>query len=354
MPGILRLLLLGILFPRVASAGDENRISAYYYPWYGSDGTHWREGYQGKEEGNGPLLGEYDSRSVELIQKHLAMSREFGINTWICSWWGPGSREDETLREHVLPEWEKSPAGGIPLNFCLLYEAQGLLGLDPETGIPFDSPSVNLFAGHFRWIADHYFSHPSYQHINGRPVVYLYLSRTFSGEYARALAAARAVCAARGFDVYLVGDEVYWGDPDPDRLRLLDAVTAYNMHGPRDFAGLEDLTPFIESCDAVYSRWREAAAAVGVGFIPNTMPGFDSSGVAPGAHYVIPRRLRPGAGSLSTFKAMSEMAQRYLDPALREITITSFNEWHEGTQIEPSTSGDDGVGEILRLLSGRQ
>lgn len=354
MFGTLRLLIACILLPLAVSTGSETRISAYYYPWYGSDGTHWNEGYQGKKEGLGPLLGEYDSGSVEVIRRHLGMSHEAGIDNWICSWWGSGSREDETLRSRILPELETLGQGKPNLSFCLFYEAQGLLGLDPETGIEFDSAKVNLFAGHFRWMADHYFSHPAYYRINARPVVYLYLSRTFSGDYPRALATARAVCAARGFDVYLVGDEVYWGDPDQERLRLLDAVTPYNMHGPREFEGLRDVTPFIESCDALYARWREAAAAVGVGFIPNSMPGFDSSGVAPGAHYVIPRRLRPDAGPLSTFEAMSKMALRHLDPGLREMTITSFNEWHEGTQIEPSKNGDDEAGEILKRLSGNR
>ena len=347
------LIALTVLCARI-SVGDDTTVSAYYYPWYDAEGRHWELGYEGKKEGRGPVAGEYDSRSPELIRKHLELSRGFGIDNWVCSWWGPDSWEDITLRQHVLPSLAAAEKRGEePPTFCVFYEAAGLLGLDPAAGIAFDSAKSNLFASHFRFLADHYFPHPAYRRIDGKPVVYLYLSRTFSGDYPRALAAVRAIGLARGFELFLVGDEVYWGEPDPERIRLYDAVTPYNMHGPTGYAGLTDWAPFLADCDAVYTRWREVATALGVGFIPGVMPGFDSRGVDPTAHYVIPRQLRPGAGPLSTFEAMSEMAKKHLDPSLREVTITSFNEWHEGTQIEPAREEVKSAATLLRSVFGQ-
>lgn len=350
-PAILIALAGSLPAGAIVSAGD-SQVSAYYYPWYGADGQHWESGYEGKAEGKGPELGEYDSRSPEVIRRHLADSQAFGIDNWICSWWGPGSREDETLRRHILPELEAAGRSANPVTFSIFYEAAGILGLDPETGIEFDTSKTTLFAGHFRYLADHYFSHPAYRRVEGKPVVSLYLSRAFAGDYARAIASVRAVAAARGFSLFLVGDEVYWGDPDSERIGLYDAVTPYNMHGPAEYAGLDDWTPFIADCDAVYGRWREAAAAVGVKFIPGAMPGFDSRGVDPAAHYPISRQLRPGAGPVSTFAAMAEMAKRHLDPSLREVAITSFNEWHEGTGIEPAKGEGESAGEVIGRVFG--
>ena len=343
-------ILAATLLVGTSVSGGETQVSAYYYPWYGADGNHWDLGYVGKDDGRGPALGEYDSGSPEVIRQHLATSREFGIKNWICSWWGPGSREDETLRRHALPELEAAGKTADPVTFCLFYEAAGLLGLDPGKGIEFDTAKTNLFSSHIRFMADHYFSHPSYQRVEGKPVVYLYLSRAFTGDSSRALATARAVAAARGFGLYLVGDEVYWGEPDPERIKRLDAVTAYNMHGPTEYAGLDDWTPFIKDCDAVYQRWREAAQGLGVKFIPGIMPGFDSRGVDPTAHYPISRQLRPGAGPVSFFEAMSEMAKRHLDPALPEVAVTSFNEWHEGTQVEPARGDHERAGEVVERV----
>lgn len=331
-------------------AEDNKTVSAYYYPWYGADGRHWELGYDGEKTGGGPAAGEYDSRSPSLIREHLKVSLRLGINNWICSWWGPESWEDVALREHILPTLAENEIDKNPLTFCLFYEAAGLLGLDPARGIHFDSATSAQFANHFRYLTEHYFSDPSYRRVDGKPVVYLYLSRTFGGDFRRALAAIRAIGLARGFELYLVGDEVYWGEPDRERIRLFDAVTAYNMHGPTRYAGLKDWSSFLLDCDEVYARWGGVAREAGVGFIPGVMPGFDSGGVDAAAHYVIPRQLRPGAGPLSTFAAMSDMAKRHLDPALREVAITSFNEWHEGTAIEPVLGEGERTAETGRLI----
>lgn len=326
------LLAAALLSGASAEEPTDTRVGAYYYPWYGESGRHWHHGYEGMGDGSGPALGEYDSRSSAVVRQHITWSREIGIDHWICSWWGPGSWEDETLLREVLPELD-----GVPVKFCLFYEAEGLLGLDPERGIEFDERKTESFAGHFRWMAERYFAHPAYLKIEDRPVVYLYLSRAFAGNHARALARARAACSARGFDLYLVGDEVYWHEPDPGRLRLFDAVTAYNLHGPPEFADLGDWSPFIEACDGVYQRWSAACRGVGVDFIPGVMPGFDSRETEGGdRHYVIPRVLSPGQAPDSFFAAMAKMARRHLGDRRPQVAITSFNEWHEGTQIEPS------------------
>ncbi len=338
------------------AAVDPVHVSACYYPWYDTDGRHWREGYDGIDRDDGPELGLYSSRSRETIRQHIAWSREFGIDNWICSWWGPLSWEDETLRTWVLPEISRAnedaaKRGETPLTFCPLYEAGGLLGLDPERGIEFGAVETEKLAEHFRHLARHFLSHPACYRIQGRPVVYLYLSRTFSGDYSRALARARVVTEAAGVPVYLVGDEVFWGKPDRARIRALDAVTSYNMHGPKRFSGQTDWTGFVAESDRVYADYREVAASEGVAFIPGILPGFDARGLGPeNSHYVIPRVLKPGGDSVSFLKAQGELAKAHLDPELRTVAITSFNEWHEGTQVEPSRGAGKAAGVTVRRM----
>lgn len=43
-----------------------------------------------------------------------------------------------------------------------------------------------------------------------------------------------------------LGDEVFWGQPDPARIALFDATTSYNMHAPVPYAGTGDWSRFIE------------------------------------------------------------------------------------------------------------
>lgn len=344
MKSLAAAVLLGGL---LCGEAGEVHLSAYYYPWYDADGRHWREGYYGEGTYEAPAAGEYSSRDPQVIADQIHLSRASGIRTWIASWWGPGSWEDRTLIDHVLPVLEaQDPAD--PLTLCLLYESAGLFTLDPEKGIEFTPAAAEALAGHFRHIADRYFGSPIYRRIGDRPVVYFYLSRTFSGDYTRALARARAVAEAKGFHVYLVGDEVYWGEPDRERIARFDAITAYNMHGPTPYAGREDWTAFVADCGEVYGRYREVAAELNVSFIPGILPGFDTRG----RHYSIPRELFPSAGPDSTLAAFVAMAKEHLDPTLPLVDLTSFNEWHEGTQIEPSRRGGNGA-EVLRAAFGR-
>lgn len=326
---LLALLLFG------SEGAEKPLVSAYYYPWYDADGRHWKEGFPARGTDGAPALGEYSSRSEEIIRQHISWSKEFGISNWICSWWGPDSWENQTLREHILPALN---GGSPPLTFCILYESQGLLELNKNEQIDFNAEKTERFAGHFTFLAKNYFDHPAYLRIDGKPVVYLYLSRTYSGEWEKALLRAREVVAAMGATLYLVGDEVYWGQPDRHRIRSLDAITSYNMHGPLPFASLQDWRECVDECGKVYREYREAAVAERVDFIPGVMPGFNSGG----RHYTIPREIRDGAVGDSLFSAMLRMSEPFLRSRRPRLDITSFNEWHEGTQIEPSHRGDVG------------
>ncbi|MEM1443846.1 MAG: glycoside hydrolase family 99-like domain-containing protein [Verrucomicrobiota bacterium] len=316
-------LLLGSSVLAASMEAEELSVGAYYYPWYDSDGRHWNQGYEGASAGQKPAAGEYSSRSKEVVRSHVKWTEELGIDHWICSWWGPNSWEDVTMRDYVVPTIENLEAD---LKFCLLYESAGLLGMNEGEEIELDSRSVQTrFAEHFAYLAQTYFAHEQYLKIDGKPVVYLYLSRCFSGNYAGALQLVREVVARYDFEIYLVGDEVYWGEPDEARIATMDAITSYNMHGPPEFAALQDWAPFLERSEEVYDSYRRTAKRLGVGFVPGVMPGFDSRDSG-GNHYPIPRTI---------FPQFRELAIRQLDPRLKTIVITSFNEWHEGTQLEP-------------------
>jgi hypothetical protein len=137
-----------------------------------------------------------------------------------------------------------------------------------------------------------------------------------------------------------VGDEVYWQQPDRERLRLFDAVTAYNMHRSQpdifeDFAG---------KIATHYNLWSTAAAQQGTGFIPNVIPGFDDTAVRPEAqHPIIPR-----SQTLFTDQLESSLSLTNTPPHM--IMITSWNEWHEYTSIEPSKEYGLGYLESLSTI----
>ena len=318
------------------SFADDRLVSVYYYPWHDTN-RHWAEGYLrfNLDPAQPPQLGEYSNRNSNTIDQHLAWSENFGIDNWIFSWWGPGSWEDETIRNHILPRMI-----GRNVSFSLFYEAAGLLNLQNDQ-IFFDPAKITLLRSHFDYIASNYFSHPNLQTIDERPVIYIYLTRTFSGEYVAAIDSVRQDMSALGYDVYLVGDEVYWGTPNSSRIAVLDAITPYNMHGPSQYAGYPSQTSFIADVRSIYEQYEVTAQNLGIKFIPGIMPGFNDRAVRLDAdHYIIPRNFHQDSSFTSTFSHFAEMAEDFIDTGLNMVTITSFNEWHEDTQIEPTILTD--------------
>ncbi len=314
------------------SATPDRHVSVYYYPWYGKSGQ-WSQGTlrQALNPAQPPLLGAYSCRDPQTVAQHIAWSETYGIDSWICSWWGPDSWEDVTLRSAIVPN-----LNGHTLRFAIFYESANLLGMD-ENGIQFDQEQITLFRDHLMAMANAYFNHPNYLRIDGRPVVYLYLTRAYRGNYALAFLLARLALMDLGHDVFLVGDEVYWDQPNEQRIALLDAVTAYNMHGPTAYADYPETTRFWDDVAATYATYRAACDRHGTALIPNVMPGFNDRGVRLSAdHYTIPPSASDGADPTDTFRQGATMAGMFLDSRLNMVCITSFNEWHEDTQIEPT------------------
>jgi hypothetical protein len=91
------------------------------------------------------------------------------------------------------------------------------------------------------------------------------------------------------------------------------------------------------------------ANAAGAAFIPAVTPGFNDKGVRDG-HAAVSRKLTREGEFGSLFRAMLQQAVGYVEPATGNmLLVTSWNEWHEDTQIEPvveapPTDVDDGGG----------
>ena len=305
-------------------------IAAYYYPWYTK--KHWKEGYirSQLQQPQQPLLGEYKSRNQAVIRQHQEWSEAYGIDSWICSWWGKGKKTDKVLRKRILPELE-----GTKTKLAIFYESAGLLGMK-RGQIRVDESAIQQLSKDIRYLARHFFAHPNYLKIEGKPVLFIYLTRTFYGQVETAFQAMRATAQAEGYELYIVGDEVFWQRPNVQHLQLLDAVTPYNMHGPRQYDGYPPETNFLEDVSSQYQIYRYVGKKYNTAFIPNAFPGFNDRGVRPEAqHYIIPPEVHPDSSEVSTFRQFLNVARSHTDAKLNMLTITSFNEWHEDTQVEP-------------------
>ena len=300
-------------------------VGAYYYPWYGpgqhpvSDSLRLHLVPQQVAE-----LGEYDSSSSEVISKHIDYSHRANIHFWLCSWWGPGTNEDNVFRYSILPHPYANE-----LRYAILYESTGRLG-------SFADPDYSNLLPDFQYFADNYFTNPNYLKIDGRPVVFIYVTRAYFRNPSSDVALADLRAAFP--DVYIIGDEVFGPNYSSYNAGKWDAVTAYDVYG-------QSLQPYgstkaaLDELKRIISQAKNAANSVGVGFIPFATPGFNDRYIR-GGHRGAPRYFEDEPASVEgdLFRAMlRDVVVPKVDPMAQNILmVTSFNEWHEDTQIEPT------------------
>ncbi|MEM4670926.1 MAG: hypothetical protein QXJ84_00935 [Desulfurococcaceae archaeon] len=98
-------------------------VGVYFYVWYSSDGRHWSDSPVTSVIET-PVIGFYDSRDESVIKWQLKLIRDAGIDFIVISWWGSGSFEDEAAKIVIKHLREYG------LKFVILVEPY--LGNDPS------------------------------------------------------------------------------------------------------------------------------------------------------------------------------------------------------------------------------
>ena len=280
----MRRLLLGILLalclPASAQAGV--RVSAFFYPWYGTasaDGSyaHWAQ--LGHTPPNDiassyyPARGLYSSSDQLVLGQQMDEIRSAGIDEIVVSWWGQGSAEDQRLPAVIVAAHSDGIAVAVHLE-------------------PYGGRSVASTVADLAYLRNY--------GINS-----FYVYRPFDMPVSD-WAAAKTALHAGGVKLYaqtgLVGSAASAGF---DGVYTYDIVT----YGGDKFHRL---------CAQAHAKHLVCAPSVGPGY--DARRGSDDPRMKP---------RRNGA----TYDAMWRAA---IASGADRVTITSFNEWHEGTQIEPA------------------
>ena len=195
-------------------------VGAYYYPWHSNDfhrgAGYLREQLSTKQQ---PTLGEYDDTDPNVIYQHLKWSAQANVRLWVTSWWGAGSREDNTTKNVILPHQALGDH-----KIALFYETTGRIREE-------DGNSTHNVIPDITYICQTYFDHPNYFRIDGRPVLFVYLTRKLEaiGLLDDVVLEMRQSARDEGYDIYIVGDHVFQAAPENELVlppfALLDAVT---------------------------------------------------------------------------------------------------------------------------------
>jgi glycoprotein endo-alpha-1,2-mannosidase len=315
-------------------------VGAYYYPWHGQDfhkgAPYLRDQLSPKQR---PALGRYDDTDPAVIAQHLKWSRQANIQLWVTSWWGPGSREDVTTLGLILPHIDMGTH-----KIALFYETTGRIREKNKYAIDAVIPDVV-------YMCKNYFSHPNYYKINGRPVLFMYITRKYSqlGFLEGILLLMRNTAADYGFNPYIIGDQVFRAAPTGDYAPFsqLDAVTNYDVRGGMIVpVGTNYITQSgVDDYYAEQAKWKAAANKKGCAFVPTAVPGYNDRAIRLGVgNAAVSRRLTPQDVEGSLFRASLKAACKLAgNRTNRLMMINSFNEWHEDSQIEPTVGGNKTV-----------
>ena len=329
------LFVANVLFAAETAPKDDILVGAYYYPWYKSgykvaglpiQQSNWDSALRTHlTPSQTPKLGLYDSDEEYVISAHIAQSIRGGIDFWAVSWWGPKSNTDNVFRSEILTNPNASK-----LKYAILYESTGRLGSLLKPGY------IN-FLPDIKYAADNYFDNPNYLRIDGRPVIFIYLTR----DYFRLKADDQILKLRQMYpDIYIIADDVFGPNYRAQYALQFDAVTSYDVYGQ----SLQQKGPTREAVALlkdIYTQAKTAANAVGTGFVPAVTPGFNDRAVRKG-HMPGPRYFRnePDSKEGDIFRAMlHDAGVPLVDPmAGNMLMVTSFNEWLEDTQIEATSA----------------
>lgn len=283
-------------------------VLSFYYDWYHNpsvSGTwaHWnacdfRERDPGRTDGRGyhddlgafhtPVLGPYDSMDPDVARQHVEWGKEAGIDVFIVSWW----RRETNEFENIL---NAAAEGGMQVS--LYYET-----------IPDKNPDEAVTD--LLWALDNYGSAPGFFRLDGRPVIFIYgraINQIPLYKWTNVIEQVKA-----SHDVVLIADST-----NRRVIEHFDGAHTYNVVGTIK-RGV--------NMQSFYTKFSTACSESGVIYAATVIPGFDNSRVHQNYLYVDRRE-----GEL-----YNELWSYALESNPDWMIITSFNEWHEGSEIEPS------------------
>ena len=169
-------------------------------------------------------LGNYESQSPDIVNRHIDMLTGFGGNVFL-SYLTDDNSDLQTSRMFESPIAEDASIGlTYHVSWRLLHEESGKVNLgDPAIRNKFESDLEDL--------AQRYFMRNNYFRLKGMPVLYLYDCGVFSGDVQSSLRQIReAIRRQTGFDIFLVGDTMKWKSPESSRIKPYDAVTKWSTY----------------------------------------------------------------------------------------------------------------------------
>jgi hypothetical protein len=381
--------------PAAKPAQDQEiTVASYYFGNYhpgdprnvkmkGADWSEWellkaaKPRFPGHQQPKVPLWGYGDESDPKVMAQKIDAAADHGIDAFIFCWY---RYDDGPFLERPINEGFMKAPNNNRMKFALMWANHDWIDLHPYKR---GTPEKLMFPGtvtpeNFEKIGDlllkDYFSHPSYWRIDGKPYFSFYdLSALLKGfgsvEATRAaLDKFRAKAVAAGMPGLHL-NAVVWGQPilpaekvpaDPVKLVKdlgFDSVTSYVWIHHYSLPQLQ--TDYNQARDGYFRYWDGAKDKFGVPYFPNVTMGWDPSPRTAQedeyGNFRYPFMNTIGGNTPARFKEALELTKQRLlaNPnGPRIMNINCWNEWTEGSYLEPDTQNGMGYLEAVRDVFG--
>jgi hypothetical protein len=321
-----------------APAADQYRVGVYYFPGWKfappfASGPPWDaiRRYGGRK----PLLGWYDDSRVDVATRHLEWMHEYGINFVIYDWYW--TNEGGPALTHAIDAYRQSPARSL-VSFSILWAN--------HTETPSSQAQFDAIVDY--WI-DRYFSQRSYYLVDGKPVVFIFspadLERkaaSFGSSVPALFARARNRAMKAGLPgIYFVGVTQAVAEPVLNELPAsgYDAISAYNYHmglSGNYSADMPQSHSYSELSRGYQQSW---AWILGHSPLPYFVPvtsGWDKRPWGGSPDPVHDRSYSTPREFSDHLEQAKQVLDTYPDKTFRTVVICCWNEFGEGSFIEPT------------------
>jgi hypothetical protein len=334
--------------------------------------------FPGHHQPNVPLWGYTDESDPKVMAQKIAAAADHGISAFIFDWY---YYDDGPFLDRPIDRGFLQATNHSRLKFAFMWANHDWIEIQPYKR---GTPQKVLYPGSvtsatFARICDHvirdYFQHPSYWRIEGRPYFSFYelskLLESFGSVEATraALDQFRAKATAAGLPGLHL-NAVVWGQPilprektPVDAAKLVrdlgfDSVTSYVWIHHVELPQQQTDYDFVR--DAYFRYWDQAERKFAVPYFPNVTMGWDSSPRANQAdefgNFGYPFMNTIGGNTPERFRmALALTQQRMLSrpDGPRILNINCWNEWTEGSYLEPDTAHGMKYLEAVRDVFGR-
>jgi hypothetical protein len=358
---------------------DEITVAAYYFPNYHTGdpkndlnmGVNWSEWelvvnakprFPGHQQPKTPLWGNVDEKDPKVMEMKIDAAVESGIDCFIFDWY---MYEDGPFLNHCIDEGFLKAKNTGSIKFALMWANHDWVNIHPYKR---GEPQKLLYPGkvspeRFEEIGDfvinEYFAKPNYWKIGGKPYFSIYDIQKFVEGFGSLEAAKTAMdkmeekakkAGLKGIHWNLVA----WGNPIlpvenapkniPELIRVLgfNSATSYVWIHHTELP--ETRTDYDWVRDRYFEHWEKAKSGYGVPYFPNVTMGWDPTprcdSNSEWANIGYPFMNTIGNNTPENFKTALQMTKDKLlsDPSgPRILNINCWNEWTEGSYLEPDT-----------------